>query len=69
MANNREKMPISERAKQFAPFAALTGYEDAIAKIDEIVLTKKDHESLQIYEDLLYQGITAEDIIEEDENV
>ena len=26
------RMPRSARAAQFAPFAALTGYEDAIAK-------------------------------------
>lgn len=61
MASKREKMPIEERAKQFAPFAALTGYEDALAKIDAQVLDKKDYEGLQIYEDMMFQGLTAED--------
>ncbi len=26
----RQKMPIADRAAQFSPFAALTGYEDAV---------------------------------------
>lgn len=28
----RTKMPISERAKQFMPFAAVKGYHEALAK-------------------------------------
>ena len=28
---NRGKMPVSERAKQFAPFAAISGLEEALA--------------------------------------
>ena len=27
---NRTPMPVSERAKQFMPFAALKGYEEAL---------------------------------------
>ncbi len=32
----RPKMPISHRAKQFAPFAALKGFEDAIKEKEQI---------------------------------
>ena len=30
VSNKRPQMPMSDRAAQFSPFAALTGYEDAI---------------------------------------
>ena len=30
VSDNHKKMPMSQRAAQFAPFAALSGYEDAI---------------------------------------
>lgn len=36
MANNRPKMPVAQRAKQFMPFAAVTGLDSA--------LRKKEHE-------------------------
>lgn len=36
----RAKMPRSERAKQFMPFAALKGYEDALRKKEKIVIDK-----------------------------
>lgn len=36
----RAKMPRSERAKQFMPFAALKGYEDALRKKEKIVVDK-----------------------------
>ena len=29
------RMPMSHRAAQFAPFAALTGYDEAIAETEE----------------------------------
>lgn len=32
MANNRPKMPISDRAKQFLPFAAVRGLEEALER-------------------------------------
>ncbi len=38
----REKMPVSQRAKQFAPFAALKGFEEAIKKKEKIFLPKID---------------------------
>ncbi|MBR1918254.1 MAG: hypothetical protein IJ831_01375 [Spirochaetales bacterium] len=44
VSNNRPKMALEERAKQFSPFAALKGYDEAIArkqriKEDEVLLT------------------------------
>ena len=39
---SRAKMPISQRAKQFAPFAALKGFEEAIAQKQKIYLRKPD---------------------------
>ena len=32
----RERMPVSQRAKQFAPFAALKGFEEAIEKKEKM---------------------------------
>lgn len=44
VSKNRPQMALEERAKQFSPFAALKGYEEAIArkqriKEDEVLLT------------------------------
>ena len=33
---HHKRMPISARAAQFAPFAALTGYDDSIAEAGRI---------------------------------
>lgn len=39
---NRSRMPVSERAKQFAPFAALGGLEEALKKKeDELFMTDR----------------------------
>lgn len=40
--NFREKMPISHRAKQFAPFAALKGFEDAIKEKERIIEPQRE---------------------------
>lgn len=37
---NRPKMDRAERAKQFMPFAALKGYEDALREKERIVVPK-----------------------------
>jgi hypothetical protein len=37
VSKNRKKMTLSDRAAQFAPFAALTGYEDSIKESARIV--------------------------------
>ena len=36
----KNKMPISDRAKQFMPFAALKGLPDALAAKEKIVVSK-----------------------------
>lgn len=38
----RERMPVSQRAKQFAPFAALKGFEEAIEKKEKMFLPKPE---------------------------
>lgn len=38
----RTKMPISERAKQFAPFASLRGYGKTIKNKQKIVMEKRE---------------------------
>ena len=40
-SHSRKHMPLSERAAQFAPFAALTGYEEKIAETSRITETRK----------------------------
>ena len=35
VSHKRNHMSMSERAAQFSPFAALTGYEEAIRKVQE----------------------------------
>lgn len=39
-----KRMPIENRAAQFMPFAALTGYEDAIGKTAEQVRERAELE-------------------------
>ncbi len=36
VSKTRPQMPMSDRAAQFAPFAALTGYDDAIRETGRI---------------------------------
>lgn len=38
-----KKMDRLNRAAQFAPFAALTGYEDAIRKVTDEVNSREDY--------------------------
>ena len=33
-SKNRPKMPVSQRAKQFMPFAAVTGLDEAIRRVE-----------------------------------
>lgn len=40
MESNRPKMAVSDRAKQFAPFAALKGFEEALAAKEKIIVDK-----------------------------
>ncbi len=40
----RPKMSRLDRAKQFAPFAALKGFEEALAKKEEEIRRKQEEE-------------------------
>lgn len=53
----RKRMPISDRAAQFAPFAALTGYEEAVketARLTDLRIEQTEHAL-----DMLNQKITT----------
>lgn len=41
-SKNRLKMKQLDRAKQFAPFAALKGFEEALRAKEKVVLAKRD---------------------------
>lgn len=38
VSKRHPQMPLENRAAQFAPFAALTGYEEAIRKVEKEIL-------------------------------
>ena len=38
--NKRTKMPISERAKQFSPFSPLRGLQEALSRMERVVVPK-----------------------------
>ena len=42
VSKKRQQMPISDRAAQFAPFAALTGYEENIKEATRLTDTRKE---------------------------
>ena len=42
VSQRHPQMPMKKRAAQFSPFAALTGYEDAIKEIGRITEVKKN---------------------------
>lgn len=62
---NRPKMSVAERAKQFMPFAALKGFEEALEAVERqkaprIELTQERKEEL----DYILRGIEKNDIVE-----
>ncbi len=48
VSKTRPQMPMSDRAAQFAPFAALRGYEEAIQEINRVT-----EEKIELDEDAL----------------
>ena len=45
VSKTHPQMPLSDRAAQFAPFAALTGHADAIRETERIVTERVEHET------------------------
>ena len=46
------RMPRSQRAKIFKPFAALSGFEEAIADKDIVFSPRRDHSSARLNQSL-----------------
>ena len=42
VSQNHPQMPLRERAAQFAPFAALTGYESAVGETARLTAERRD---------------------------
>ena len=61
-------MPISLRAKQFMPFAAVTGLDEAIRQVEIKVENKKEVERIPDGEELLDEerNLSDEDILWDD---
>lgn len=60
----KTKMPVSERAKQFMPFAALKGLPEALEKMERIIVPKIELSEEMIAEiDYKIQQIRTGDII------
>ena len=51
MGKNRPKMSPADRAKQFMPFAALKGYEEALRKKELELEEKMKRETGEKYEE------------------
>ena len=50
-ASKRQKMPIDDRAKIFAPFAALRGFDDAIEDTAGEHIENENHEDIEPADD------------------
>lgn len=49
-SSTRPHMPVIDRAAQFAPFAALTGYDSAIAETGRLTDTRRELSDAQLEE-------------------
>jgi len=45
VSRNHRPMPLADRAAQFAPFAALTGYEEAVQMADDAFVAKMEEKN------------------------
>lgn len=62
---NRPQMTAQERAKQFMPFAALRGYEEAIRAKEKIVVDRKELSEERMGElDLTMRSLTVRDMVQ-----
>ena len=46
VSKTRLQMPMSKRAAQFAPFAALTGYDDAVKETGRLTDDKQGYDEV-----------------------
>lgn len=53
VSSKHPQMPMSDRAAQFSPFAALVGYDDAIKEASRIIDEKIEPEEDMLSEFLL----------------
>lgn len=44
VSSKHPQMPLIDRAAQFSPFAALTGYEKALSETTELAIERVEHE-------------------------
>ena len=61
VSKTRPQMPMSDRAAQFAPFAALTGYDSAIKETATLAIKKKYGKNAILKAMNLEEGATAKD--------
>ena len=68
VSKTRPQMPMSDRAAQFAPFAALTGYDDAVKETgrltdDKIELEESSLNELNVKIQLLRENLADAPVI------
>ena len=69
VSKKHPQMPIADRAAQFAPFAALTGYDDAIDEtkrltVEKIELDENEKEKLDEKLHMLSENIPGKDCVQ-----
>ena len=63
VSSKRPQMPMLDRAAQFSPFAALTGYDDAIHETarltnDKVDLSEEEKETLDMKQQILLEKLS-----------
>ena len=51
ISNTRAQMPVSDRAAQFSPFAALTGYDTAVEETGKKHILKMETRETEKYDE------------------
>lgn len=68
-SNTRAHMPLQDRAAQFAPFAALTGFEASVNEaarqtVPRVDLTESKKEELNAAVQIVWANITSQPLVE-----
>ena len=50
VSRNHPQKPLRDRAAQFAPFAALTGYEAAVGETARLIAERREQNALKVKE-------------------